>query len=575
MAIETFRRHVITLDSSLASAAEGSVWARTLAEQSGLSEERVAAIDLCIVELINNIVDYSYRGQPGEIRLELTLGHGAAILTVIDEGPAFDPLTVPAPVIPASLDEATIGGYGIHLVRTSADACEYRRRGGSNCFTAYFGDTQVRPRLTDRREAGAAGFPLRREDGSTVAAERRSGIDRRALGYISRCSIFRDVPYADVEGILARCRLADFPAGAVVLTPGGEASASVLVVVRGSLQVRLDGPDADDGFEVPPGDCVGEISVADGKAISAWVVAAEPCRLLVIERGVFLDRLLAIPRVGRNLIILLAERMRRSNELVVERVRAAAELEALHRDLEVAKRIQANMLPPSPLLAECEDIRCCGFMRAARQVGGDFYDARRLAAGRYFLAVGDVCGKGIAAALFMSRTLTLLRSLVAAGDLDPAWQLASIARRCNEQLVSSNDDGYFVTLGLAIVDLATRRLHYCCVGHCAPVLVEPEGRARLLEGSRNPVAGVQAGLRFQVAESPFPPGSRILLYTDGVTEAESAGGEPFGEERMLRVLGEHGRDIDNCTTRLIAAVDAFVAGHPPIDDITFLMAGEP
>ena len=144
MATEPFQRHSLTLDSSVASAGKGSAWARTLAEQSGLSEERIAALDLCIVELVSNIVDHSYREQSGEIRLELDLGHGAAVLTVIDEGPAFDPLSVPAPAIPASLDEATIGGYGIHLVRSSADACEYKRREGRNVFTAYFSDVVVR-----------------------------------------------------------------------------------------------------------------------------------------------------------------------------------------------------------------------------------------------------------------------------------------------------------------------------------------------------------------------------------------------------------------------------------------------
>jgi serine/threonine-protein kinase RsbW len=150
LATEPVRKHSLTLESSLASAAVGSEWARTLAEQSGVSEERIAALDLCIVELIQNIVDYSYRGQPGEIRLELTLGRGAATLDVMDAGPAFDPLSVPAPAVPASLDDAPIGGYGIHLVRSSADACEYQRREGQNVFTAFFGDVGMRPALTDR-----------------------------------------------------------------------------------------------------------------------------------------------------------------------------------------------------------------------------------------------------------------------------------------------------------------------------------------------------------------------------------------------------------------------------------------
>jgi serine/threonine-protein kinase RsbW len=139
MGDESFQRHVLTLASHGGSAGEGSAWARGLAEQSQLPAARIDAIDLCIVELVTNVVNHSYRGAAGEIRLELGLAQEAAVLTVIDQGPAFDPLSVPAPTVPASLEEATIGGFGVHLVRSSADACRYNRRDGRNVFTAYFG----------------------------------------------------------------------------------------------------------------------------------------------------------------------------------------------------------------------------------------------------------------------------------------------------------------------------------------------------------------------------------------------------------------------------------------------------
>jgi serine/threonine-protein kinase RsbW len=142
MPTEPLQRHSLTLDGAPDSSGKGSAWARDLAERAKVSEARIDAIDLCIVELVSNIVNHSYRGRPGEIRLELALGQGAAILTVVDDGPAFDPLSVSAPVVPESLDEATLGGFGIHLVRSSADACEYERREGKNVFTACFGTSQ-------------------------------------------------------------------------------------------------------------------------------------------------------------------------------------------------------------------------------------------------------------------------------------------------------------------------------------------------------------------------------------------------------------------------------------------------
>ncbi len=142
MDTEPLQRHSLTLDGAPDCSGKGSAWARDLAERAAVPETRIEAIDLCIVELVSNIVNHSYRGRQGEIRLELAFGRGAAILTVVDDGPAFDPLSVPAPVAPASLDEATIGGFGIHLVRSSAEGCEYERRQGKNVFIARFGTPQ-------------------------------------------------------------------------------------------------------------------------------------------------------------------------------------------------------------------------------------------------------------------------------------------------------------------------------------------------------------------------------------------------------------------------------------------------
>jgi len=135
----TFQRHSLTLQASGASSGEASEWARGLSAGAGLSEERTYALDLCVVELVTNIVEHSYRRGPGEIQLDLDIACAAAVLTVLDAGPPFDPLSMPPPVTPASLDEASIGGYGIHMVRSTADDCRYERRGGRNVFTTYFG----------------------------------------------------------------------------------------------------------------------------------------------------------------------------------------------------------------------------------------------------------------------------------------------------------------------------------------------------------------------------------------------------------------------------------------------------
>jgi anti-sigma regulatory factor (Ser/Thr protein kinase) len=139
MATDAYQRHSLTLRSSRAASGEASAWARALAEAAGLAEDRIYALDLCIVEIVSNVVDHGYRGAPGEIRVELAIAASGAIVTILDDAPAFDPLAVAAPAVAASIEEASIGGMGIQMVRSTADGCRYERRGPQNIFTAWYG----------------------------------------------------------------------------------------------------------------------------------------------------------------------------------------------------------------------------------------------------------------------------------------------------------------------------------------------------------------------------------------------------------------------------------------------------
>ena len=133
-----YQRHSLAIESNRGASGEASAWARGLAEKAGLSEERIYALDLCIVEIVSNIVDHGYRGGPGRIWVELDLSPGAATVAFMDAAPAFNPLAVPAPAMAASIEDTQIGGFGIHMVRSSATHCRYERRDGRNVFTASF-----------------------------------------------------------------------------------------------------------------------------------------------------------------------------------------------------------------------------------------------------------------------------------------------------------------------------------------------------------------------------------------------------------------------------------------------------
>lgn len=559
----------LALYSGPAAAGEASVWVRALTAQHAISQEWAEGLDLCVVELLGNIADYAYVGGPGEIRLTLEIDEKHVALIIEDDGPAFDPLQKESPVAPTSLDTASIGGLGIHLVRQFAHACHYERRNHSNRLEVYFGEVEQLPRQADRRRKPPAPLPVARCDGTWVETNERSGIDRRALGFISHTELFRNVPYAELELIVAGCRIIRHAAGDMVVA-AGQQSHRVLVVIEGALHVHIDSPDSPDYIDVPCGECVGEISVADGKRATAWVMAASDCRLLEIDADTFLNRLLSIPSVGRNLISILAERMRRNNQRMVDRLRMELELKSLHRELDFARRIQSSMLPANPLLPEEPRLDCQGFMRAARHVGGDFYDAFRLDDNNYLFAIGDVCNKGMPAALFMSQALAILRSLAIRFLSHPEVELQALVAAGNDQLCRMNSEQLFVSVFITIVDLERGEMRFVNAGHNAPILILPGEPPRFIEENRNPIAGMVPGLAFRADRLEFPRGAALLLYTDGVTEAETANGDLFGDGPLIKCANSSIDTAAALIEGIINLVDEHSAGHPQADDITLL-----
>lgn len=561
--------HRLALDSGPAAPGEASLWVRTLLSGLEVKADWIEGLDLCAVEAVANIVDHAYADSHGEIALRLDVADSFVSLTFEDNAPAFDPMSREQKTLPRSLDDATIGGYGIHLIRNIADDLRYERLADTNRLTVTFGSPPRRARHTDRRHSSAQQFPIVRDGGVGIASDQRSGIDRRSLGFISRTDLFRNVAWDELEQIVAKCRIIECRTGDVVLA-AGQRSSRVWVVIEGGLQVHFDNPGSEDFVEISCGECVGEVSAADGKLSSAWVIAAVDSRLLEIDANVFLERLLSIPRVGRNLINVLADRMRLSNQRIAKRVQLEVELKALQRELDFARRIQASMLPANPLFPGEGRLDCQGFMRAARQVGGDFYDGIQLDSDRYLLAIGDVCNKGMPAALFMAQSLALLRSLALRGRDDGSAFMSDLAGEGNDELCRTNTEQLFVSLFVAVVDLRADEMRYVNAGHNAPLILLPGTQPRFLDKPRNPVAGMVPGLSFQAGQVAFPPGSSLLLYTDGVTEAEAADGTQLGEEALVALMASSAPSAADLVERIVSRVDVFAEGQAQADDITLL-----
>ncbi len=238
-----------------------------------------------------------------------------------------------------------------------------------------------------------------------------------------------------------------------------------------------------------------------------------------------------------------------------------------HREeMASAAAIQRSMLPPPwsrDAFGGGVDIHAR--MRPAREVGGDFFDYFQIDERRIAVVIADVCGKGVPASLFMAITRTVLR-LVAREDRGISTGFA----RANDLLSAENDQALFVTLFYAEIDVETGAMTYCNCGHNPPRLVRPTGEWTELTHTGLPLA-MMPGSVFETQAVTLGSGDRLVLYTDGVTEASDDSNAEFGIERLAAAIADH---LDGSAEDLVAGifqrVEDFAAGAPQSDDVTCL-----
>ena len=274
----------------------------------------------------------------------------------------------------------------------------------------------------------------------------------------------------------------------------------------------------------------------------------------------------------RDELGVLTAALRRLRDSLQEHVHLrAASLAAearLENELEVSARIQQSMLPHGDSLrALPAALQISVVLQPARHVGGDLYDYFPLHDGRVLFVVGDVSDKGIPAALFMARLSALLRVLGATGGHSPERLLAEI----NSRLVEGNDTCMFVTAGCGLLDPQTGRLRYASAGHDAPLLRTVEGTVHPVIVENGPAIGIEPTADYPLREGVVAPGDSLVLFTDGVTEAEAADGSQFGIERLVTLLGQSTDPSPAALiARIVAQVASHAAGHRASDDLTLM-----
>ena len=239
-------------------------------------------------------------------------------------------------------------------------------------------------------------------------------------------------------------------------------------------------------------------------------------------------------------------------------------VDRMEGELTVARDIQLGMLRT--------DFPTClhALLEPAKEVGGDLYDFDRRPDGSLYFAVGDVSGKGAPAALMMAITRAALRFVAGLG-----LSLGEAVGRVNNSVVDANSGGMFVTLFVGRLDPKTGLLRYCNGGHNPILVVPPDGEPYLLKAKANLALGVFADFRYEAEEVQLKPGTRLVLYTDGVTEAERDDHSQYGEERLLAwastaLVRDPQSTEQEVVESLYASVKEFVEGNMQNDDITIL-----
>ena len=401
---------------------------------------------------------------------------------------------------------------------------------------------------------------------------------------IRHIPFFNRLPHSEQEHLSSILIHTELPADSFLFREGDQGD-RLYIIVDGEVEImKVIASDESQLLDVRgPGDFLGEMSLFERQTRRTATARARTAVILAEMSHADFDALLhRRPALVYELVRIFSERLQRSNNSTIRELRAKNEVlqatldqlqeaqaqlieqEKLAHELKMAREIQLSIVP-----RECPTLvgyDCGALMAPARAVGGDFFDFVQLDENRLGLVIGDVSDKGVPAAIFMALTHSLLRAEARRGGA-PAEVLASV----NRQLCEMNDQGMFVTVLYGILDSRTGQFTYARAGHELPLLIDHQDRVRRLTlGLGQPLA-IFLDSAIDEQSLTLTPGSTLLLYTDGVTEATNAADELFGWDRLVSAL-QANRHLaaQAMSEQLLQAIRHYEEETTAFDDVTLV-----
>ena len=278
---------------------------------------------------------------------------------------------------------------------------------------------------------------------------------------------------------------------------------------------------------------------------------------------------MALPLLMGVVGVVRRQRFEFTIETMPRHIRRISERERMAKELEIARNVQMSLLPKTdPSIPGCD---IAGVCIPAREVGGDYYDYVLFEDGRLGITIGDVSGKGVPAAIYMTLTKGILQSH-AEDNISPRNVLVKV----NSLMYRSIERNSFVSMFYAILDMKRATIRFARAGQCPMILMYRVGGESSMISPKGMALGLEMGKVFESVleedELPLESGQVMVFYTDGFTEAMNATNEEFGEERLLAAVTRHnGEPAHRIIEAVCAEVAAFTGDTPQHDDMTMVV----